>query len=155
MNPQHIVQLNQRGKGSHRTVYPDQCEERCLLNLDRPQDSGAHVEQVIAGTPPFSELSCISTRGQKVEMTRVASLPADGGRLASVLAGKVVLPAEDGWDNARRPWQLHVEQRPAAVVFPQLASDVAIAVRFATQRGLRVTAQGAGTAPRLWVRSTM
>ena len=77
-------------------------------------------------------------------MTRVASLLKDRGGLASLLPGKVLLPAQDGWDKARRPWQLHVEQRPAAVVFPELASDVAIVVRFAAERGLRVTAQGTG-----------
>ena len=77
-------------------------------------------------------------------MARVASLSADGCGLASLLPGKVLLPAKDGWDKACRPWQLHVEQRPAAVVFPELASDVAIVVRFAAERGLRVTAQGTG-----------
>ena len=77
-------------------------------------------------------------------MTRVPSLPADGGGLASLLPRKVVLPGQDGWDQACRAWQLQVELRPAAVVFPELASDVAIAVRFAAERGLRVTAQGTG-----------
>jgi FAD/FMN-containing dehydrogenase len=60
------------------------------------------------------------------------------------LPGKVLLPAQDGWDKARRPWQLHVDQRPAAVICPEIASDVASAVGFAAQRGLRVIAQGTG-----------
>jgi FAD binding domain len=37
-----------------------------------------------------------------------------------------------------------VDQRPAAVVFPESARDVAAAVRFAAGNGQRVVAQGTG-----------
>ncbi len=60
------------------------------------------------------------------------------------LDGKVVLPGDDGFDSARRAWNLAVDQRPAAVAFPESAADVAAAVRYATGRGLRIAAQGTG-----------
>jgi hypothetical protein len=64
--------------------------------------------------------------------------------LSSALPGKVVLPSHSGWDKARRPWQLTVDPRPAAVVYPESAEDVATAVRFAGQQGFRIAPQGTG-----------
>jgi hypothetical protein len=65
-------------------------------------------------------------------------------RFAPALAGKVVMPEDAGFDEARRAWNLAVEQEPAAVVFPESARDVAAAVRLAIEAGQRVTAQGTG-----------
>ena len=58
--------------------------------------------------------------------------------------GKIVLAGESGWDDARRAWQLNVDQRPAAVVYPESAKDVVSAIRSARESGLRVAAQGTG-----------
>jgi hypothetical protein len=66
------------------------------------------------------------------------------GRLTSALAGKVVIPEHVGFDEARRAFNLAVDQRPAAVAFPESAQDVAAAVLFAREFGLRVAAQGTG-----------
>jgi FAD/FMN-containing dehydrogenase len=56
----------------------------------------------------------------------------------------ILTSADPGWDDARRAWNLAVDQRPAAVAVPQSAHEVAAAVRFARERGLRVAAQGTG-----------
>jgi FAD/FMN-containing dehydrogenase len=64
--------------------------------------------------------------------------------LSSVLPGKALLAGQDGWDEARQPWQQQVDQRPVAVVYPQSAQDVATAVHFARERGCRVAVQGTG-----------
>src|SRR5947209_2937052 len=66
------------------------------------------------------------------------------GGLASVLEGKVVLPVHGGYDEARQAWNLAVDQRPAAIAFPESAEDVAAVVRFAGEKGLRVAPQGTG-----------
>jgi len=60
------------------------------------------------------------------------------------LNGKVILPGDARFDGARRAWNLAVDQRPAAVVFPESAADVAAAVGYAAGRGLRIAAQGTG-----------
>jgi len=60
------------------------------------------------------------------------------------LAGTMVLPGDDRFDQARQAWNLAVDQRPAAVAFPQSAADIAAAVGWAAERGLRVAAQGTG-----------
>ena len=65
-------------------------------------------------------------------------------RLVPALAGKTVMPQDARFDQARRAWNLAVDQQPAAVIFPETAEDVAVAVRFAAERGQRVAAQGTG-----------
>src|SRR5215469_9762952 len=77
-----------------------------------------------------------------MSMSATSNRPLSG--LAAALPGKVVLPSDDGWNAARQPWQLLVDQRPAAVVFPESAEDVVQVVLFARQQGYRVAAQRTG-----------
>ena len=63
-----------------------------------------------------------------------------GGRLE----GDVVQPADEMWDVARRAWNLAVDQRPVAIVYPESANDVAATVRFAAERGLRIAFNAGG-----------
>src|SRR5947209_3488538 len=65
-------------------------------------------------------------------------------RLAAALEGKIVLPEHGGFEEARQAWNLAIDQRPAAVVFPESADDVQAAVLFAREHGLRIAAQGTG-----------
>jgi len=77
-------------------------------------------------------------------MSTPATLLPRAGQLDSSLDGKVVLPGDQSFDGARRAWNLAIDQRPAAVVFPESAAEVAAAVRYAAERGLRIAAQGTG-----------
>lgn len=65
-------------------------------------------------------------------------------RPAPALNGKIVAPEHAGFDEARRAWNLAVDQRPAAVVLPETVEDVVAAVRFARANDLRVAPQGTG-----------
>jgi FAD/FMN-containing dehydrogenase len=56
----------------------------------------------------------------------------------------VVLADDDGYDQARQPWNVAVDQRPAAVVYPTTAAQIAAVVRAADDVGLRVAPQGTG-----------
>ena len=62
-----------------------------------------------------------------------------------------------GWDAARQAWNLAVDQRPVAVVYPESADDVATTVRFAAERGLRIAfnAGGHNAGPIDWSRDTL
>ena len=64
--------------------------------------------------------------------------------LRGALSGRVTGPGDPGWDEARRAWNLAVDQRPAAVAEVATAEEVAAAVRFAAEHGLGVTAQPIG-----------
>ena len=68
----------------------------------------------------------------------------DLAALRDLCGGAVHLPGDPGYDDARMPWNVAVDQRPAAVAYPASAAEVAEVVRAAAALGLRVAAQGTG-----------
>jgi hypothetical protein len=60
------------------------------------------------------------------------------------IAGRIATPDDSDWDQARQAWNLVADQRPSAVALVERAEDVAEAVRFAAENGLRVSGQGTG-----------
>ena len=64
--------------------------------------------------------------------------------LRGLCGGAVHLPGDAAFDEARLPWNLAVDARPAAVAYPAFASEVADVVRTAASVGLRVAPQGTG-----------
>jgi FAD binding domain len=61
----------------------------------------------------------------------------------------ILTPADPGWDDARKAWNLAVDQHPAAIALPESAADVIATANFARDHGYRVAAQatGHGAAP--------
>src|SRR3712207_1535449 len=76
-----------------------------------------------------------------IEMTRART---DLSELRRLCGGDVHLVGDPGYDAARRPWNVAVDQRPAAVAFPRSATDVSELVRAAAALGLRVAPQSTG-----------
>jgi len=70
--------------------------------------------------------------------------PLDVAALRARVAGTVSVPGDEDWDEARRAWNLAVDQRPAAVVLAESAGDVKVALDFAREHGLQVAPQGTG-----------
>ncbi len=68
----------------------------------------------------------------------------DFGALDDRLTGTVVARADESFDAARLAWNLSVDQRPVAVVYPESAADVVAVVEFAGEHGLRIAFQGGG-----------
>ena len=64
--------------------------------------------------------------------------------LRDTFSGDLHAPGDPGWDEARAAWNLAVDQHPAAVAIPADSGDVARAVRFARDNGLKVSVQGTG-----------
>ena len=64
--------------------------------------------------------------------------------LRRLCGGAVHLPGDPGYDAARMPWNVAVDQRPAAVAYPADASEVVEVVQAAAATGLRVAPQGTG-----------
>jgi FAD/FMN-containing dehydrogenase len=63
--------------------------------------------------------------------------------LRALSSGGVVAPEDSAYDAARMPWNV-VDQRPAVVVQPETESDIAFAVAYAREAGLRINVQGTG-----------
>jgi FAD/FMN-containing dehydrogenase len=62
----------------------------------------------------------------------------------ALIKGRVVLPGDPDWEAARTPWNLSVDQHPAAVVEAADVADVQAVIELATQGGLRVAPQATG-----------
>src|SRR4051795_2234984 len=77
-------------------------------------------------------------------MTANLADPRRPARPPAALEGKLVTPDQAHFDDARRAWNLAIDQQPAAVAFPESAEDVAAAILFARERGQRIAAQGTG-----------
>ncbi|SFR61919.1 FAD/FMN-containing dehydrogenase [Halogeometricum rufum] len=64
--------------------------------------------------------------------------------LRSGFRGAVLLPTEEGYDEARSIWNAAIDRHPAVVVRPLGAADVMAAVRFARERSLEISIRGGG-----------
>jgi hypothetical protein len=69
---------------------------------------------------------------------------ASAADLQSRLQGTVITADDPLYDQARRAWNLMVDQRPALIVAVENVSDVAEAVHFARSAGLGIAIQAAG-----------
>jgi FAD/FMN-containing dehydrogenase len=67
--------------------------------------------------------------------------------LRGLIGGRIHLPGDPGYDAARLPWNVAVDQRPAAVATPRTPREVAAVVRMAAELGLRVAPQSTGHNP--------
>lgn len=77
-------------------------------------------------------------------VTASTDAAARAATLRGLCGGAVHLPGDPAYDEARVPWNLQVDVRPAAVAYPALPSEVATVVRAAAQAGLQVAPQGTG-----------
>src|SRR5215468_797757 len=100
---------------------------------------------------------------QRVRRCRVTATPLAGGTrkmdnvrsiagvrapdvrdLRANVAGQVVVPGDESWDEARQAWNLATDQRPVAVAIPENVQDVVEIVNYACESGLQVAPQGTG-----------
>ncbi|MFC4783485.1 FAD-binding oxidoreductase [Nocardioides sp. MAHUQ-72] len=104
-------------------------------------DPGLFV--VLGGTTssihPVPEGSSMS-----LETTLDSATGSPAESLRGLCGGRVHLPGDPAYDVARVPWNVAVDQRPAAVAVPHTPAEVAEVVRAAAAAGLRVAPQSSG-----------
>jgi len=65
-------------------------------------------------------------------------------KLKSKVKGKVILPTDPGYNEARKIWNAMIDRRPAVIVQCAYAADVPHAIFFARDNGLEISIRGAG-----------
>lgn len=65
-------------------------------------------------------------------------------RLRDTLAGDIVMPADETYEEARRLWNAVHDRHPAVIVRPETTADVATAIRFARDHDLEVAVRSGG-----------
>ena len=77
-------------------------------------------------------------------MTLTPTAGDAAGALRALITGTVTEPADPEYDHARRVWNGMIDPRPALIVRPSTAVDVATAIRFARERDLPIAVRGGG-----------
>jgi FAD/FMN-containing dehydrogenase len=67
--------------------------------------------------------------------------------LRRTFGGDIVTPRDDAYDGARRLWNAVWDRRPAAIVRPRDAGEVATAIRFGRDVGLEIAVRSGGHSP--------
>ncbi len=78
------------------------------------------------------------------ELSKTSTRVGPWSLLQAGLQGAVIGPEDPRYDEARRAWNLSVDQRPTVIVVPKSAADVMHAVRFARGEKLGVAVQATG-----------
>ena len=65
-------------------------------------------------------------------------------QLRTELAGPVLVPGDSGYDDARRVFLPSIDRRPAAIVRPADAGEVALVVSLAQETGVELAVRGGG-----------
>ena len=76
-----------------------------------------------------------------------ASDPVRAGevdRLRRTIDGEIITPRDPAYDDARRLWNARHDRRPAVIVRPRNAAEVATAIRFGRDLGLDVAVKSGG-----------
>jgi FAD/FMN-containing dehydrogenase len=64
--------------------------------------------------------------------------------LATAVKGRVVEPGAPDYDDSRTLYNAMIDKRPAAIAYCMDEADVAAAVRYGTEHGLRIAVRGGG-----------
>ena len=70
--------------------------------------------------------------------------PGTAGLRLGLPADRVHVPGDAAYDAARMPWNVAIDQRPAAVAHPRSAAEVSAVVTATARAGLRVAPQSTG-----------
>jgi FAD/FMN-containing dehydrogenase len=76
--------------------------------------------------------------------TTTATTPEGLDRLHDRFDGEIVTSADARYDALRRVWNGSIDRYPAAILRPAHTDDVALAIRFAHERGLVTAIRGGG-----------
>ena len=142
--PTDLVEL--RIRTTDRRLFDDASE----VLADRLAEHG------ICPTITIAEVSRLDQPGMTITVQPVTARPirsrhntSHKGEMSMTIdftrtSCPIHLPDDPGYDQARTPWAVQVDQRPVAVAVPRTAAEVVEAVHAAIDAGLRIAPQSSG-----------
>jgi FAD/FMN-containing dehydrogenase len=106
----------------NRLEPPDHGKRQRSVDMTELIKNGAVINEATASTPE--------------SITRVQIDPGPTGTL--------LYQGDPGWDEARTPWVVNVDQQPAAVALVRSVADISAVVTSASRSGLKLMAQSTG-----------
>ena len=102
---------------------------------------GGHVLAALQQklTEVITDIPAISSSGGEIVLERAAIEELKGS-----LRGKLLMPGNAGYDNARAVWNAMIDKHPALIARCEGAADVSAAITFARERNLLVSVRGGG-----------
>src|SRR5690349_5768187 len=86
-----------------------------------------------------------NTRGMGEGMSQLAEMGVDA--LRSTVMGPVLLPGDEGYDDARRLWNAAIDKHPGVIARCRSAADVSRSVLFARDNELEIAVRGGAHNP--------
>jgi FAD/FMN-containing dehydrogenase len=83
-------------------------------------------------------------RVQTLDVAKTDIRDSDFQALRTSFRGRLILPSDPQFDEARRVWNGTIDRRPALIAQCSGAADVATAVKFAAHHDLLVAVRGGG-----------
>ena len=83
-------------------------------------------------------------RVQTLDVAKTDIRDTDFQALRTSFRGRLILPSDPQFDEARRVWNGTIDRRPALIAQCSGAADVITAVKFAAHHGLLVAVRGGG-----------
>lgn len=80
-------------------------------------------------------------------LTSIVTNPLTSGmisNLRSQIAGNLLLPEEDGYEEAKKIWNGMINKKPALILQCKSTNDVVVAIAFARQQNLVISIRGGG-----------
>jgi FAD/FMN-containing dehydrogenase len=123
-----------------RIGYLDGSEQGRRWDSDAAAATASALYLWVANKAPLVSDFTPTQNEEEAAMTQTVSGGIEG--LRDAMDGPVIVPADTGYDDARKVWNADIDRRPAVIAQCTSASDVVAAVRFAQDQGLDIAVRG-------------
>ena len=135
------ARLGSEGQGPRRDTERNHSVNSPVPGAAATRDAARAAHPSTRGLAPVADLAEARSHHEEADANSLREALA---LLDDRIAGRVHVPGDPGWDEARTAWNLAVDQQPVAVVVAGAVEDIEETVRAAKHLGLAVAPQATG-----------